>query len=263
MSSTPVQRKPSLKRRTWPQSEPGHLETIIESPRTPQEARLSSTDVQDTPPRSRLNSQPQDSKQNVSVEKLLTPADATHTQMIWYSHHLAQSYSDRERLAGKIEQLEDVCRYQSKTNASLLDDIRTWRNNYETVESELIEATQEMEEAKAYVRSVETANANLRYALSQAKEEQERVRRKRWRTCGIEDSWKRLRSIPRRVSNAVCGASALKTTSPQPEKPSRVVDAPSRSTSRIHLLGSRNCSRVSQVASQILEARENPQRRAG
>lgn len=189
-------------------------------------------------------------------EKVLS-SEVARTQMIWYSHHLAESYHDRERLASKIEQLETVCRSQCKTNASLLEDVRSWQDSYESIEAELIEATQEIEEAKAYVRSIETANANLRYALSQAREEQERARRRRWRKC-FADCWDRVRCLPQQVNDIVCGASATKTSSPSPQNPARMIDIPTPSMSRIHLLGSRTCSRMSEGVSQKLEPSETP-----
>lgn len=255
-----AQRKTSLKRITWPQSAPCQLETIVESPKAQDQSCRQPSSAQDTNTHSAFGFELLDSKETHSAKTAVNASDVGHAQMIWYSHHLAQSYNDRERLKGKIQQLEDVCKYQSKTNARLLEDVQVWRNNYECVESELIESTQELEEAKAYVRSIETANANLRCALSKLKDEQAHTRKKKWRTC-IRLSWKRLQSFSRQVGTAVCGASALISTSPQPDKPSRVVDVPNHSGSRMHLLGSRNCSRSSQLAFQVPELRVSTPKR--
>lgn len=262
MPSALRQRKTSLKRRTWPQAELGQLETIVESPRAPQEARPPSSESVDSIDESVPDIMLQITKPVTQTNGKTASQEMTHTQMIWYSHHLAESYNDRERLAGKIEQLENVCRYQSKTNKSLLEDVRTWQKNYESLETELIEATQEIEQAKAYVRSVETVNANLRYTLSQAREELEQPRRRRRNSC-LSVCWDRLRCLSRRNRSFACGQSVLKSTSPQPEKPARVVNLSDTSMSKTHLLSSRNCSQISQLPSQLPDARQVLQRRAG
>lgn len=251
MPSAIRQRQRSLNRQTWPQSELGQLETIIESPRAPQEGCAASSKSTDNVPNSTLLG----GKPETAVDGKIPSYDMTHTQMIWYSHHLAESYNDRERLAGKIEQLENVCRYQSKTNAKLLEDIRSWQKNYESIEAELIEASQEIEEAKSYVRSIETANANLRYALSQAKEEQRRAQKKRRHTC-LPTCWSHLRCCSRRMKGLACGTSALKSTSPFPDQPTRVVNLSDTSISRARLLGLKNCSKSSQLTSHHSEVRQ-------
>lgn len=254
MPSALKQRKRSVKRQTWPQAELGQLETIIESPRPPQEARPASSESADS-----TDGSASDSKPDIQINAKTLSQENTHTQMIWYSHHLAESYTDRERLAGKIEQLENVCRYQSKTNKSLLEDIQTWHKNYETLETELIEATQEIQEAKAYVRNLETVNANLRYALSQAREEQEQARRKRRNGC-LTACLERLRCLSRRIGSFGCGASVLKSTSPQPDKPMRVVNLSDTSVSKAHLLSSKNGSRT-QLTSQLPNMRQVAQKK--
>lgn len=251
MPSALRQRKPSIKRQTWPQSELGQLETIIESPRAPQEGCVPSSKITDAASDgTQLGSKP-----DIRIDGRAPLQDMTHTQMIWYSHHLAESYTDRERLAGKIEQLENVCRYQSKTNGTLLEDIRSWQKNYESVEAELIDTAQELEEAKLYVRSIETANANLRYALSQAKEEQRRTRMKKRDTC-LPSCWKHLRCFSRRIRSLACGASPLKSTSPFPDQPTRVVNLSSTSISKAQLFGSKNCSKSSQLTLHQPEVRQ-------
>lgn len=246
------QRKRSLKRSTWPQAAPGQLETIVESPKASEKLGFQSPSSPDAGAHATFEFELLDSKQNDLDKQTMDPSTG-HSQMIWYSHHLAQSYTDRERLAGKIQQLESVCKYQSKTNARLLEDVQVWRNNYECVESELIEATQEMEEAKAYVRSVETANANLRDALSKLKDDK-CTRRNKWRTC-LQNLWDRLVSQSQHVGKVVCEASAITSASPLPDMPSRMVDMPNSPSSKMHLLGSRNCSRTSQLALQVPELR--------
>lgn len=260
MPSALRQRKPSVKRQTWPQSEIGQLETIVESPRAPQEARPSSSNSADSACELTSDGMLLDSRPEIHINGKASSQETTHTQMIWYSHHLAESYNDRERLAGKIEQLEHVCRYQSKTNKSLLADVRTWQKNYESIETELIEATQEIEEAKAYVRSVETTNANLRYALSQVREERDQARRKRRNGCFV-NFWDRFQCFSRKIGTLAGGASVLKSTSPHPDKPARVVNFSGTSVSRTHLLDSRNCSRSSQLTSQLPDMRQVAQKR--
>lgn len=121
-----------------------------------------------------------DSEQCVPTDGKVSSTELVRARMIWYSHHLEESHYDREKLSNKVKELEIVCRSQLRTNASLVQDVQSWQNNYKAIESELVDAAQEIEEAKAYVRSIETANANLRYALSQAREEQERARRRKW-----------------------------------------------------------------------------------
>lgn len=171
----------SRKRYTWPRTQVDQLETIPESPRTPQVAKFTSdtSSEERTYPADDVATL-SDSEQCMRYDEKVVPPEAVRAQMIWYSHQLEISYHDRERLDRRIKELEVVCRSQSKTNASLIHDIQSWQKNYDAVESELVDAAQEMEEVKAYVRSVETANANLRYALSQAREEQEHAHRRRW-----------------------------------------------------------------------------------
>lgn len=173
--------KASLKRHTWPQARAEQLETILESPdRTPNLAPSAESTTSDKPSRDMTNPHVVEIEQVVCNNVKTSSLDTIQTQMIWYSQYLAESQSERERLCQKIEELRTVCKSQSKSNAALLDDVRTWQSNYDAVEAELVEATQEIEEVKGYVRNVETVNANLRYALSQAKEEQERSHRARW-----------------------------------------------------------------------------------
>lgn len=152
------------KRHTWPRAIVEQLETIPESPRAP--ADFDSPDPTPKPVQPVVDTR--------STEEL------RRAQMLWYSHHLTESQQDRERLGQKIKELETAYRAQSKINAELRKDIITWQNSYDMIEAELVEAAQEIEEAKAYVRSIETSNANLRYTLSQAKEQVESEKRKRW-----------------------------------------------------------------------------------
>lgn len=250
----------SLKRQTWPPSTPTKLETIVESPRLRDETCCPPSTSVDGATQRKSTQELLDGKQEVSKGQGVSLSGAEHTQMIWYSHHLAQSYNDRERMAVKIEELERVCKYQSSTNARLLEDIQVWRDNYETAESELVETTQEMVEAKAYLRRVETANANLRYTISQLKEERAHVRKNKWLTC-LQVSWNNLKSLGRQIERLVCERSTLKSTSPQPDKPSRVVAMSDRAGSKMHLLGSRNCSRTSQLALQVPELRVSTPRK--
>lgn len=171
-------RRSPWKRHTWPRAQVDKLETILESPQIlPQSKFLIS------PIRTSLANDTTVQWKAEGCSKIDSPVGThvdTNTQMIWWSHHLEESQQDRQRLSQKIKHLEAVCKTQSQTNTALLQDVKSWRNNYKGVEAELIEAAQEIEEAKAYVRSIETANANLRYALAQAKEEQERARRSHW-----------------------------------------------------------------------------------
>lgn len=178
-------RRGSLKRHTWPRTEVDQLETIVESPQSSPKSKQTI----ELPPTEPLCQ----TEECSSIGKLVVqsstsngegdpPKKSDQTQMVWYSHHLTESQRDRERLWNKVEELESVCRSHSKANAKLLQDVSAWQISCEKVEAELVEATQEIEEAKAHIRSIETSNMNLRYALRQAREEQELDRQRRWRT---------------------------------------------------------------------------------
>ncbi|KAJ9660205.1 hypothetical protein H2198_002711 [Neophaeococcomyces mojaviensis] len=194
-------RTSSSRRHTWPRAQVQQLETIPESPRSSPKKDFSTS----LEPSSTGEPQRQDDELSTGEPKAelrnVIP-EAIRTQMLWYSHHLAQSYQDRERLASKISELENVCKSQSKANAALQRDIRVWQQNYESIENELIEAAQEIEEAKAYVRCLETANANVRYALSQAREEQEQAKQRRWGQR-LQRPWRRCFRWTSMVKDAV------------------------------------------------------------
>jgi len=237
----------SRKRYTWPRTQVDQLETIPESPRTPRVAKFTS----DTP--SEEQTYPAEdvatllnSEQCMRHNEKVVPSEAVRAQMIWYSHQLERSCHDRERLNGRIEELEVVCRSQSKTNASLIREMQSWQKNYEAVESELVDAAQEVEEVKAYVRSVEMANANLRYALSQAREEQELACRRRWNHLAHR-CWQRCT----RLSEFLVGACRLPSMRKRKEQDTHVSKPTARpestcpilhpSTSKISLPPSNTC----------------------
>jgi len=168
------------KRYTWPRTQVDQLETIPESPQMSQVAKFMPVTLSEEHTHQAEDvATLLDSKQCARHDEHVVPSGAAG-QMIWYSRQLELSYRDRERLGGRVSELKVVCKSQSKTNASLIRELQSWQKNYQAVESELVDATRELEEVKAHVRSVETANANLRYALIQAREEQERARRRRW-----------------------------------------------------------------------------------
>lgn len=171
--------KGSRKRHTWPRAVVEQLETIPESPRAPINFDVSTPDL-DVQSRPDLDSNPKDELLQ-AVTSGTSAEELRRAQMLWYSHHLAESQQDRERLSRKIKELENAYRTQSKVNAGLRDDVKSWQHSYDLIEAELVEVVQEIEEAKAYVRSIETSNANLRYTLSQVKEQTELKRQKTWR----------------------------------------------------------------------------------
>lgn len=199
-------RRASLKRHTWPRMEVDQLETILESPhsspKSKQTSRLLPTgQISQTEEQSnigRIAVQNNTSKTDIDPLK-----QSNHTEMVWYSHHLTESQRDRERLWNKVEELESVCRSHSKANAKLLQDVSVWQSSFEKAEAELVEATQEIEEAKAHIRNVETSNMNLRYALRQAREEQEYDRQRRWRNRFLRYA-RSCMQLPTVVSTGEC-----------------------------------------------------------
>ena len=240
----------SWKRHTWPRTQVNQLETIPESPRTPQKTKFGFASQPDEGKALTDNVELLDSVQSMRIEEKIVSPNAVQAQMIWYSHHLEESHHDRERLVSKIKELETVCRTHSKSNVTLVQDIQSWQTNYEAVESELIDTTQELEEAKAYVRSVETANANLRYALSQAREEQERARRNSWSNRALR-CWQTCTHLSSSVLNGFRRPSIHKrkkrsakipVSTARPESMLPIIDP---STSKVHLPPSRACSRTS------------------
>lgn len=158
----------SSKRHTWPRSVVEQLETIPESPPTLLKATFDNSS----------NSQP--------ATKIPAPVDtkpgfSEQAQILLITQHLQTSIQDRETLSKRIADLEKICSSQAKSNAALIREVRSWQQNYDTVEAELLELAAENEEAKRYVRALETSNANLRYALAQMKEERDRAESRRWR----------------------------------------------------------------------------------
>lgn len=169
--------KGSHKRHTWPRTVVEHLETIPESPVAPADFDNSAATSQSKPV---IDSSTRSNVVQFVVDGRNTE-ELKRAQMLWYSHHLAESQQDREKLNKTIIELETAYRAQSKANAELRRNLKSWQNSYDIIEAELVEAAQEIEEARAYVRSIETSNANLRYALSQIKEQTELEKQKRWR----------------------------------------------------------------------------------
>lgn len=178
----------SLKRHTWPRAIVEQLETIPESPPTlpkatfddgskAQSAATTSPTVQQKAPKGSDNA-------------------LTQAQMLVFTQHLKESIQDRENLSAKIKELENICSSQSKANAALIREIRSWQQNYDNIEAELVDVVAENDEAKRYVRALETSNANLRYALSQAQEQRDRAEARHWRRR-IRRMLEKCSSLPR------------------------------------------------------------------
>lgn len=241
-------RRASRKRHSWPRTRVDQLETIFESPPAHQKAFFGTeTQSQGRKPRAKDAAAPQDSEQCRRIDMNDVLPEAIQAQMIWYSHHLEESHHDRERLSTKVKELERVCRSQSKTNAMLLQDIQSWQHNYETIESELIEVAKVVEEAKTYVRTIETANTGLRYALEQAREEQEAARRREWRYL----AWRCWQSCAHFPSKLIQGFRRSDTTKPgklgprTAARPESMFPILEPSTSIVDLPRSGACSRMS------------------
>ena len=150
------------KRHTWPRSNVDKLETIIESPRTPTKQKFPSGDG---------NRTSQGSPGGIQ--------EINHSQLLWYSQVLSDSQKERLKLSDKIAHLERVYEKQKSKNTRLQQEVLQWQVNFDTIQVELCEAVQEIEDARSYVRTIESSNANLKYVLAQMKEEQA-MKERRW-----------------------------------------------------------------------------------
>ncbi|KAK5071235.1 hypothetical protein LTR64_007739 [Lithohypha guttulata] len=245
--SVVLRRTGSNKRHTWPRTKVDQLETIPESPQTLSSSKFTAQEAaRDQRAKDERRSVVLDTKSDKFSAESASSVDI-QAQMIWYSHRLEESLHDRQRLTTRIKELEAVCKNQAKAQDTVLKDVKVWRQNYGIVEAELVEAAQEIVEVREYVRALETSNANLRYALSQAREEQECSHRTSW--CGrIRRCLQRCWSFPQRFQAAVHGpkkndkrVKPHKSSLLQPE--SRLL-TPHSNSSRTSIPESGRCSRM-------------------
>lgn len=226
----------SLKRHTWPRAVVEQLETIPESPPTLPKATFDSG----------LTARSSTISPALEQQKPSRASDAklTQAQMLVFSQHLRESIQERELLSTRIQELENICLNQLKANAALIREVRSWQQNYDILEAELVDVTTENEEAKQYVRALETSNANLRYALNQAQEQRDRAEAKRWRRR-IRVVLERCRFLPATVRAYWSrGDTSMNEKEGQDRSPSRRPILRSRA-GRCDDLESGRCSRMS------------------
>lgn len=161
-SGQQTKRQIRQKRHTWPRTSVNTLEPIIESPRTPTKPKFPA------------------GSDGTSQGSPRGTTDLNHSQLLWYSQVLAESQKERLKLGDKILHLERVCEKQKSKNARLQEEVYQWQANFDTIRVELFDAVQEIEDARSYVRSIETSNANLKYVLAQIKEQEQAARERKW-----------------------------------------------------------------------------------
>lgn len=205
------------KRHSWPKTRVHHLETIPESPRSPPKKSFA-FEIDSHLAQATQKELSDSIAENLNDEPESVIPEAIRAQMQWYSHHLAQSYRDRERLATRVSDLETVCKSQTKANTSLHKAVTLWQQNYRSIELELIEASHEIDEARASIRRLKTTNSNLRYTLCQLKEEREYIQDRKW-SNRLRRSWQACISWSRSLlQNNSCTSSQQQTRERPPAR---------------------------------------------